>query len=132
MRRLLIAAAVLVAVTAGCGRGQNPSLGGGQASGPPKADLTVVAKDTAFNPTSLTAAAGEELTITFRNDDTVAHSFHLFGGSAGDVKTDVKPGPSTETLHVTLRVPASYSFQCDVHPNKMKGAIVVVKEQASK
>jgi plastocyanin len=131
MRRLVTLAAVLVMVLAGCGRGQSPALGEGKATGTPKTAFTVVAKNTAFDQTTLTAAAGKPLTITFRNDDTTQHSFHLFGGTAGDVKTDIKPGPSTEDLHVTLEVPASYSFQCDVHPSVMKGTVVVVKEKTA-
>ena len=131
MRRLVMLVTLFVALLAGCGRGQSPSIGNDKASGPPKTELTVVAKNTAFEPTSLTAAAGKDLTITFRNEDTTAHSFHLFGGTAGEVKTDVKPGPSSDTLHVTLQVPASYNFQCDVHPSVMKGTVVVVKERVS-
>lgn len=131
MRRLAFTALLLLPLLAACGRNQNPSLGGPKASGPPQTALTVVAKNTAFTPTVLTAAAGKDLTITFRNDDSIAHSFHLFGGSAGDAKTDPKAGPDTETLHITLRVPASYSFQCDVHPSVMKGTVVVVQEKTS-
>jgi plastocyanin len=128
MRRLVMLAVLVIGLVAGCGRGQNPSLGSSKASGPPKTDLTVVAKDIAFTPTTLTAPAGKELTITFRNDDTIAHSFHLSGGTAGEVKTDIKPGPSSEVLHATLRVATSYPYQCDVHPQKMKGILVVVKQ----
>jgi plastocyanin len=129
MRRIVMLVAVVAALTAGCGRGQDPALGGAKASGPPKTDLTVVAKDTAFVPTTLTAPAGKELTITFRNEDTISHSFHLFGGSVGDVKTDVKAGPTTDTLKVTLQVASAYNFQCDVHPSVMKGTLVVVKDK---
>jgi plastocyanin len=131
MRRSVALFAVFVALLVGCGRGQNPSLGNEKAAGPPQTDLTVVAKDVKFNPTTLTAPAGKELTITFRNEDTVAHSFHLFGGTAGDIKTDVKPGPSSDTLHADLRVPATYNYQCDVHPTQMKGTLVVVKPATS-
>jgi plastocyanin len=95
-----------------------------------KTDLSVVAQNIAFNPTELDAPAGKELTITFENKDSTAHSFHLFAGTAGDVKTDVKSGPSTATLKVTLNTPATYNFQCDVHPNVMKGTIVVVKSSS--
>ena len=129
MRRLGFVALLLLPLLVACGRESNPSLGSGKAAGPPQTSLTLVAKNTAFSPTTLTAAAGKDLTITFRNDDSIPHSFHLFGGSAGDVKTDPKAGPNSETLHVTLRVPATYNFQCDVHPTTMKGTIIVVKEK---
>jgi plastocyanin len=131
MRRTVALLAAFSALLIGCGRGQNPSLGGSKAAGPPETDLTVVAKNIAFNPTTLTAPAGKPLTITFRNEDSVNHSFHLFGGTAGDIKTDVKPGPSTDTLHAELRVAATYNYQCDVHPTQMKGTLVVVKPATS-
>jgi plastocyanin len=132
MRRQVILAAALLTALAGCGRNQNPSLGNEKASGPPKTELEVVAKDVAFSPKTLTAAAGKRLTITFRNEDAgVSHSFHLEGGTAGEIKTDPKAGPTSEDLHVTLNVPASYAFQCDVHPSQMKGTIVVVKAAKS-
>ncbi len=127
MRRLVMLAALLVALLAGCGRGQDPAIGEGQADGPAETEHTVVAKDIQFDKTTLTAPAGKELTITFRNEDTTPHSFHLSAGTAGEIKTDVKPGPSTDTVKVTLQVPASYSYQCDVHPSAMKGNLVVVK-----
>ncbi|MBA3654650.1 MAG: cupredoxin domain-containing protein [Actinobacteria bacterium] len=128
MRRLVIILAVVCGLIPACGRGQNPSLGADDASGPPLTDLTVTAKNTAFSPDKLTAAAGKELTITFKNDDTIAHSFHLSGGTAGEIKTDIKPGPSSDQLKVTLNVPAAYGFRCDVHAT-MTGRIIVVKEE---
>jgi plastocyanin len=131
MRRIVMLVVLLAGVTGACGRGQDPAIGAGTATGPAKTELTVVAKNTTFDLDSLTAPAGEALTITFRNEDSIPHSFHLFGGSAGDVKTDIKPGPTTDTLHVTLHAPSSYTYQCDVHPTKMKGTLVVVKKATS-
>jgi plastocyanin len=131
MRRLVTTVVLSVVLTTGlaaCGRDQDPGIGDATPSGPPQTELTVVAKNTAFDPTKLTAPVGKELTITFRNEDPFAHSFHLSGGSVGEIKTDVKPGPSTETVKVTLHVPASYQYQCDVHPAVMTGTLVVVKE----
>jgi plastocyanin len=133
MRRLVILLAVGCTLIPACGRGQDPALGDADVEGPTLTDLTVTAKNTAFAPTTLKSPAGKELTITFKNDDAgVSHSFHLEGGSAGEIKTDVKPGPSTDTVKVTLQVPASYHFQCDVHPDKMKGTIVVVRVDEEK
>jgi plastocyanin len=132
VRPAVIFATICLALSAlvSCGRGQSPSLDSADKGGPPAStDLTVVAKNTAFNPTTLKAPAGQALAITFRNEDAINHSFHLFGGSAGDVKTTPKPGPTEEVLSVTLTFPGSYTYQCDVHPNAdaMKGTLVVVK-----
>ena len=91
----------------------------------------MVAKNTAYDVTELNAPAGKELTITFRNEDATGHSFHLSGGSAGEVKTDVKPGPTTETLKVTIHASAAYQYFCDVHPSAMKGTLNVVEPEVS-
>jgi plastocyanin len=128
MRRLVILLAVVCGVLPACGRGQDPALDETKGAGPARTDLTVTAKDTKFSPTTLTAPAGKELTITFKNEDTIAHSFHLEGGTAGEIKTDPKPGPTTDTLKATLNVPAKYSYFCDVHPKAMTGSIVVVND----
>lgn len=128
MRRAII---LLAVVFAACGRGQDPSVSEDAPSGPALTELAVVAKNTAFAPKQLKAPAGEELTITFRNEDVgVNHSFHLSGGSAGDAKTDILPGPATATVKITLAAPATYNFQCDVH-SSMTGQLFVVEDDES-
>ena len=90
-----------------------------------------MAKNTTFDPNTLTAPAGKALTITFRNEDATAHSFHLFAAPPATSRPTSRPGRRPTTLHVTLQVPASYNYQCDVHPGAMKGKLVVVKDDAS-
>jgi len=86
--------------------------------------VTVNAEDIAFDVDRIDATAGEELTITFNNNDTdVPHNIHVQTGSV-DEKTDITPGPDTQTLRVTIDDPGSYTFICDVHPN-MTGKVVV-------
>jgi plastocyanin len=122
----LTGAALSLMLTA-CGSESNPSVSGSAPSGPASTAFTIVAKNTAFDQTTLKAPAGKELTFTFRNEDAIGHSFHLFGGSNGDAKTDIKTGPSDQTVKITLHAAASYQYQCDVHPALMKGTLVVVK-----
>ena len=129
MRRLVILLAAVCALLPACGRGQDPALGGDDIKGPVLTEFTVTAKNTAFSPTTLKAPEGKALTITFKNEDAgVSHSFHLSGGTAGEIKTDIKPGPTTETLTVTLNVRSTYPFKCDVH-SSMTGNLVVVREE---
>ena len=129
MRRVVILLTVVCALVPACGRGQDPSVTEDAPAGPAATELTVIAKNTAFTPKQLKAPAGQELTITFRNEDAgVNHSFHLSGGSAGDAKTDIQPGPSTATVKTTLSAPATYGFQCDVHAS-MTGQLFVVAEE---
>lgn len=86
--------------------------------------VTVNAEDIAFDVERIEATAGEELTITFNNNDAdVPHNIHVQAGSV-DEKTDITPGQDTQTLRVTIDDPGSYTFICDVHPN-MTGEVVV-------
>lgn len=87
-------------------------------------EVTINAEDIAFDLEQIDATAGEELTITFNNNDTdVPHNIHVQAGTV-DEKTEITPGPDTQTLRVTIDDPGSYTFICDVHPN-MTGEVVV-------
>ena len=97
--------------------GEAPSAGG----------LSVVAKDIKFDPATLKAAAGA-VSITFKNEDSTIHNLHVFKGSdaKGESVGSTKPeaGPKTETLNLDLQ-PGQYFYQCDVHPDQMKGKLTV-------
>jgi plastocyanin len=85
-------------------------------------NLTFVAKDLAFNRTSVTVAAGANVTATLQNDDTgVEHNltFSIPGLAHGDTCA----GPCTRTQ--TFKAPAagSYFFLCTIHD--MSGTFVV-------
>jgi plastocyanin len=101
----------------------SPEGGGPAQSG----GLTVTAKDLKFNPTKLSAPAGEAA-ITFKNEDATPHNLHVFEGKDNQGKslgaTAVKNGPGSETLKVTVAA-GTYYFQCDVHPTQMKGTLTV-------
>jgi len=91
-------------------------------------DLTIVAKNITFDKTSLQAPAGP-VKITFMNQDTgTVHDFHLFQGSNASGhsvgQTPLIAGPTTQTLTATLAA-GTYYFQCDVHPDQMKGTLTV-------
>lgn len=87
------------------------------------ASMTVTADDIAFDTNRIEVAAGEELTVMFENlDDGVQHNFRVRAGDA-DVATDIAPGPDTQDL--TFTVDESGTFICDVHPDQMRGDLVV-------
>lgn len=91
------------------------------------ADVTVTAKNIAFDKTELEVRAGQEVTVTLVNDDgATPHNFHVSGPGGFDAKTEIfteDDGGSRE-LTFTLAEPGEYTFVCDVHPNQMKGTIV--------
>ena len=89
-------------------------------------EITVVGKDILFDTDVVTVPAGEEVTITFENqDDGVPHNFRVQAGAEGDFKTEIESGPISQTLTFTIGEPGSYTFLCDVHPDPMRGQLVV-------
>jgi plastocyanin len=100
----------------------NPGGNAGAAS----TDITISARDIAFDTSALAAPAGQEVTLTFvNNDDAVPHNFHLSGSGGIDAKTDIFPGSDgrSRTLRFTLDRPGTYTFVCDVHRGQMSGTL---------
>ena len=100
--------------------GQVPS------DGAPVTSATIVGKNITFDLNALTVPAGQEVTITFDNQDAaVPHNLHIQAGPEGDFKTEIVEGPVLQTLTFEIAKPGSYSFVCDVHPIQMAGTLVV-------
>jgi plastocyanin len=85
------------------------------------ASLTVVARGFRFEQTELAVDAGAQVTITFDNRDTASHNLDI----EGVAKTDIFAGPGQRTLTFTAPAPGTYAYRCDVHPNIMRGTLVV-------
>lgn len=118
-------AAALGALTAltACGGGSgsgspaaSASAGGGAAGG-----VTLTAQNTAYQPASLSVAAGTQVTITFVNKDSVEHSL-TFDDNSKSVDAD---GGETATLSFTSPASGTISFHCKYHPTQMRGTITV-------
>ena len=135
-----IGATTFLTTLAAAGLGDfSGETGPGASAGPTQADastpsapakpggLTITAKDISYDKTNLSAPAGE-VTITFDNQDPTPHNLDILSGpnpggeSLG--KTQIKTGPATSTLSVTLQ-PGKYYYQCDVHPGQMHGILTV-------
>ena len=129
-RRMLLVAAALALTAAACGDttpdvDQGATTTGGDEPSAAR-DVTIVAKDTAFDTTTLDATVGETLTITYDNrDDGIAHNLHVEGVSGGDAKTDIEQGPTTQSLAVSFDDAGEFAYVCDVHPQQMRGTITV-------
>jgi plastocyanin len=126
-----LALAAITLIAAACGGGgatTAPATPGASASpgasAPAGSGLAVVAKDVAFNPTSLTTKADAEFTIDFDNQESAPHNIAIKDAS-GAVKFK---GEIITSSKVTYTVPAlaagSYAFWCEVHPN-MTGTLTV-------
>jgi plastocyanin len=103
--------------------GSSPSAAA--APGSPATQATIVAKNVAFEPQSLTLAAGVPVHLVLQNaDNGIPHNLHITGSGQDIVKTDITTGPSTQNLDIGPLQPGGYSFVCDIHTN-MTGTIDV-------
>jgi plastocyanin len=126
--RLLAIFAVAALMLAACGGDDDDgeTTGGdseqsedeGSTGGGATIELTGV--DNSFDPTEISAPAGEEVTVNFTNDGENPHTFS--STDAGFDSDTVEPGQSAE---VTFTMPDEETeFICNVHGSAMSGTLV--------
>lgn len=96
-----------------------------QPSGQP---LAVSATDNLFAPDAFTVTAGEPYTLTMENAGDAIHNWHILDAkNAGgkDITTPLTSPHKTASATFTIAKPGLYHFQCDVHPDTMKGTLTV-------
>jgi plastocyanin len=126
--RVLILLLVAALALAACGGGETPANEGAEApeeaneagAGGGGTEVTVTAANFAFSPDELKLEPGEEVSLTFVNDDTAPHTF-----TSEDAGIDVK-ADAGDTASGAFTAPESGSvdFQCSIHP-AMTGTITV-------
>lgn len=101
------------------------SAAGAVSSGP----ILLGAANIAFTKTQLDVAANTPITVNFSNGDSAPHNFDVVSGPAGYTKPSTQPEIAVPGAKVTYHIPAlpagTYNFQCDIHPNSMKGVLTV-------
>jgi plastocyanin len=80
---------------------------------------TIVTKNFAFSPATLTVAPGTKITVT--NQDQTAHTLTATTGGAFDTGTIDAGKSATFTAPAQ---PGDYAFMCSIHPF-MKGTLTV-------
>ena len=128
---LILSCLALGLVVAGCGgdddddggggatKTEQPAGGGGGGGG-----TQVSMKNIQFSPKDLTVKAGE--TITFTNNEAVAHDVHKSSGPGKDFASGPTGGMQEgDTFKLTLDKPGKYEYVCDVHAPGMAGSITV-------
>jgi plastocyanin len=109
-RPLLPALAVLALVLTACGSGAGSSQS-------PVATTTVdLPKSYRFAPAAITVQAGA--TVTWTNHDNFTHNVRLEGAAP----LTMAPG---ESVSHTFTTPGLYPYVCSLHPNDMKGSVLV-------
>ena len=99
---------------------QPADTGGGAGSGGAEVSMESIQ----FMPADVTVAPGE--TITFTNNEDVAHDVHKTSGPGEDFASGPSGGMQNgDTFELTLDEPGTYEYVCDVHAPGMAGEIVV-------
>jgi len=128
---LILACLALGLVAAGCGGDDDDDGGGGggastteEPAGGGGGGTQVSMKNIQFAPKDLSVKAGE--TITFTNDEAVAHDVHKTSGPGPDFASGPTGGMQEgDTFKLTLDEPGKYDYVCDVHAPGMAGTITV-------
>ena len=128
---LILACLALGLVAAGCGGDDDDDGGGGGASkseepagGGGGGGTQVSMKNIQFSPKDVTVKAGE--TITFTNDEAIAHDVHKTSGPGKAFASGPTGGMQEgDTFELTLDQPGKYDYVCDVHAPGMAGTITV-------
>jgi plastocyanin len=105
--------------------------GGGEVVPGGPVNVTIVAKNILFDPRSIRASTGAQITVTLDNQDAgVLHDITFYGGRTATgtplAKTDTFPGVAQRTVSFTAPSSAgNYAFRCTVHPDTMTGTLQV-------
>jgi plastocyanin len=129
---LILACLALGLVATGCGGDDDDDDGGGGGGGASTTEepaaggggTEVSMKNIQFAPKDLSVKAGE--TITFTNDEAVAHDVHKTSGPGPDFASGPTGGMQEgDTFKLTLDKPGKYEYVCNVHAPGMAGTITV-------
>ena len=112
--RFAVVVGALAVMTVAC----SPSAGGSPAACSGSGDVSICAKDLAFNPTTVDVPAGRAFTIAFNNQEAAPHNIAIAAdASFGQKKfTGEIVSSTTVTYNVDALPAGTYVFRCDVHP----------------
>jgi len=90
-------------------------------SSAPTATDMVTIKDMAFSPASITVKKGT--TVTWTNNDAIAHTVTETDGQTGPNSGDLAPG---KTYTFTYNTAGTFKYHCSIHPS-MTGTVTVTE-----
>jgi plastocyanin len=119
LTRLALALALSSLLAAGCGGDDRPGRTVTVQAG---AKLTVVGKEYSFDPSTIVVDGAGTLTLTLRNEGSLAHNLKLFKGGEDVGGTPTFPGGRSESARVKLSR-GDYEMICTVGDHEELGMI---------
>jgi plastocyanin len=97
---------------------------------PAGSTVSLLAKNMAFDKSSITVTVGATVTVNFDNQDSgIPHNFAVYTDASASTPIFIGTtitGPKTTVYTFTApSTPGNYFFRCDVHPSIMTGTLVV-------
>jgi plastocyanin len=120
IQALALAGLAILTVACSSGGGATPAPTGGaspDASAPTGSGTTIVAKDLAFSPTSLTIPADTATQITLDNQESAPHNIAIKDAAGATLFKGEIVTQTTVVNNVPALAAGSYTFWCEVHPN---------------
>ena len=90
--------------------------------------IEMLARDNSFEPAAFRIPAGQEITLTLRNEGAALHDWQLLNvrdSSGAAIKTVLLQAGQSATLRFTVSTPGEYAYYCEVHPVDMRGRLTV-------
>ncbi|MEP7215547.1 MAG: cupredoxin domain-containing protein [Anaerolineaceae bacterium] len=96
----------------------------------PVASNVVTATDNKFDKATLEAPPATDVTFEFKNAGKAKHNFHFLDKAGGTTlapgaEGKIIDGGQSDTLKFKTPAAGTYYFQCDLHPDQMKGTFTV-------
>ena len=115
--RLVVGLFVSLLVAVACGGdsedGGSETAGAGECGGSGGTMLTVEASDFQYEPSELSAAAGEQVTVEFTNSDDAPHTFTI-----EDLDCDTGSVDSGQSAELSFTMPEEETgWICTIHPD---------------
>jgi plastocyanin len=124
LRRPALTLALCSLLLAACG---DDADSGRTVTTPANETLPVVAKEYSFDPSAIQVSGAGRLTVTLRNEGSLAHNLELFRGDEEIGGTSTLPAGRSESVQLNLEH-GSYRMVCTVGDHEqlgMKGTVEV-------
>ncbi len=117
MRRFALTLALCSLALPGCGDDDDS---GRTVTAPANAKLRVVADEYSFDPSTIVLSGAGTLTVTLRNEGSLAHNLKLFRGDEEIGGTSTLPAGGSESTRLNLEH-GSYRMVCTVGDHEQLG-----------